>query len=301
MKRNVVSALAVLSLVAAFAAPAMADLNAFTVAGPNAVPWAHQAGRSHDLPMRFGIVNAAGTDLLPTSVDIVADSSSNISVTFGVKWVYDQPLVYNSYNYGDWAVAGVRFNVFWDAGEVSPTAVPLTLFPGGGPAGLTMLPFNYATSTIGAVLQSADAGAAGAITGFGLLANRGPGTTAGNTGMTTGGGTSGGFEMSEVAHNQLIKVGRATFHVDPGVHPDDGLDLFFTGGVSGRFFVDGPETDTIGVRVWSTLIGPSSVFVVFVGPGGYDVVVPEPASAGLFGIGLLAVSGGAWRRRRRLT
>jgi hypothetical protein len=119
--------------------------------------------------------------------------------------------------------------------------------------------------------------------------------------MTTGGGTSGGFEMSEVAHNQLIKVGRATFHVDPGVHPDDGLDLFFTGGVSGRFFVDGPETDTIGVRVWSTLIGPSSVFVVFVGPGGYDVVVPEPASAGLFGIGLLAVSGGAWRRRRRLT
>jgi hypothetical protein len=303
MKRNVVSALAVLSLVAAFAAPAMADLNAFTVSGPNAVPFPGQAGRSDQLPLRFGIVNSAGTDLLPSSVNILANSSSNITVTFGVKWVYAQPYVYGTYSYGSWAVLGARFNVFWDSAEVSPTPAALTAFPGGGPGGNTMFPVNYSSATIGGFLASVDATAIGT-TGVGVFANRGPGTTAGNTGMTVSGGTSGGFGMSVVGHNQLMKVGRATWHVDPGAHPDDGLDLFWSGGVSGRFFRDTTfTTSTFGSvimsRVWTTLIGNSSIFLFGAGPGGYDVI-PEPASATLLGVGLFAVVGGVWRRRRRM-
>jgi hypothetical protein len=311
MKRNVVAALAVLSLVAAFAAPAAADLNAFSVAGPNAVPFAGQAGRSHNLPLRFGIVNSAGTDLLPDSSNIVANSSSNITVTFGVKWAYDQPYTYQyhptsggtiTYNYGNWAVLGVRFNLFWDSNELSPTAAALTAFPGGGPAGNTMVPLNYSSGTIGGFFASVDASVTGT-TGVGLFANRGPGTTAGNTAMTVSGGTSGGFGMSLVAHDQLMKVGKATWHVDPGAHPDDGLDLFWTGGVSGRFYTDVTTTtptfgSVIMSRIWSSLIAPSSIFIFGAGPGGYDVT-PEPASAALLGVGLFAVVGGVWRRRRR--
>jgi hypothetical protein len=302
MKRNVVAALAVLSLVALFAAPAMADLNAFSVTGPNAVPFPGQAGRSHNLPLRFGIVNSAGTDLLPDSSTILANSSSNITVTFGVKWAYNQPYTYSSVNYGNWAVLGVRFTMFWDSNELSPTASALTIAPGGGPAGNTMIPVNYSSATIGGFFASVDGTATGT-TGVGVFANRGPGTTAGNTAMTTGGGTSGGFGMSIVAHDQLMKVGKATWHVDPGAHPADGLDLFWTGGVSGRFYTDVTTTtptfgSVIMSRIWSSLIAPSSIFIFGAGPGGYDVT-PEPASAALLGVGLFAVVGGVWRRRRR--
>ncbi len=104
MKRNVISALAVLSMVAVFAAPAMADLNAYTVAGPNAVPFPGQGGRSDVYPMNFGIVNAPGTALLSPYQVISAAGSSTISVTFGVSWVYSQP--YRDFFYGGVTAGG---------------------------------------------------------------------------------------------------------------------------------------------------------------------------------------------------
>ena len=267
--KKVLGMLVVLGLIAA---PAVADLPVKDLGGPSGAT--------------IGVWN--GTSITPSDVVIPMTPSGSFTVTFGVHWPYATP-VYANY---------VHHNLMYDVGEVRITGYgPAPGMTGYWGNSLTLIqnlityatPTPYTTGTHGVMSLYETFITTGGATTVITLPGTGsfplfkatfhalnPGNNPGQTYTTTSMTIYTTTTQTPGVTNTYTNTNTYTY-IDVDVFMSKANVVFYTGGAT---------------HLWATAGGVASTW--------YSAhVTPEPASMSLLAIGVVALSGGIIRRRRR--
>ncbi len=244
-----------------------------------------------------GVVTAGGglypnTAVTPTysspivgTLNLYPSQSDYITLTFGIHWPYATPvLVYRT-----------RHGLNWDTNEV--------VLVGHSQAG------PFVTNNLGGGSPAAQAAIINSIVGVtGNSSGIGDVGIVGIEELVTS--SAAGFFI--IQGSSVIPFARMTFHVkDPNggdslvdiIMPEAGQTEPTAGqGVGLIFSFFTTSTDHCPFSSILTHINPTSGLFINFGsssPSAGVAIKPEPASAALLGMGVLALTGGVWRRRRR--
>jgi len=222
----------------------------------------------------MGILDAAG-NLITSNVLLYPNASDIITVTFGIHWPYVTPVL----------VLANLSGLVWDTNEV--------VLLGAGPAG------PFVTNNIG---TTPAAGAAALNSVFSTLSG-----TKSVLGIQQ-------FPISPfiLRSSSTIPFFRVTFHAQSPFLNDGLRDLLAppaatfgpptaSVGLVFRFFTTTMTTGpsgTVNTNINPTTAGPFINFGSARPAYGLELA-PEPASASLLAVGVIAIASGAWQRRRR--
>ena len=282
--RKVALALALAGLLAAPATADLSDLLTTKALGPST------GGKIGILTSNGGIYGTHTTFSGIQPADLLLDASvgDTVQLTFAFVWPYNT----GPSDLGV-LVRGYRSMFSWDTSEVELLGL-------GNSGPFARGSFDSDPGAAAANLNAAITNPGG-VTSFGFEQNPSASNSSGNDFQLLGGGGP-------------LPFMRVTFRV-LAPSPLGGLDAFF-----GQQAVSGTSAGVVFNQIAGTTLSPTPwggnkvVFVTTGDPSGPFItaggsidqtfglsVVPEPASASLLAVGLLAIGGGFYRRRRRFS